>query len=86
MIRRRKRSKKIITSDHGGFAGVQPSATQATPADIRSSELSSLAQYRSPMRALSAELTFKKQPLAKQPDKTKKRLSCKCKKLTEQGV
>ena len=39
--RRRKRSKKIITSDHRGFAGVQPPAMQPPPASIPSPELNS---------------------------------------------
>jgi hypothetical protein len=44
LLCRRRRAKKTITADHGGFAGVRSSANQSPPADIRSSELSSLAQ------------------------------------------
>ena len=36
---RRRRSKKIITSDHGGFTGGQTPTRQPTPASIRSPEL-----------------------------------------------
>ena len=36
----RRSSKKIITSDHGGFAGGQTPAMHPTPASIRSPELS----------------------------------------------
>jgi len=39
--RRRRTSKKMITSNLGGFAGVQPPALQPTPANIRSSEVAS---------------------------------------------
>ena len=41
-------TKKIITPDYRGFAGVQPPATHPPPASIRSSELSYPAQYSSP--------------------------------------
>ncbi|PTQ85158.1 hypothetical protein C8U37_10542 [Trichococcus patagoniensis] len=40
----------IITSDHGGFAGVRPSATQSPPASMRSTELGCLAQVCFPAR------------------------------------
>jgi hypothetical protein len=46
---RRKTSKKIITSDHDGFAGVRPPAMHPPPASIRSPELSSPAQVCLPM-------------------------------------
>ena len=39
-LRRRRESKKIITSDHRGFAGVPPTAMLSPPANIRSSKLS----------------------------------------------
>ncbi|PTQ85159.1 hypothetical protein C8U37_10543 [Trichococcus patagoniensis] len=41
----------IITSDHGGFAGVRPSATQSPPASMRSTELGCLARVCFPMSA-----------------------------------
>lgn len=50
-FRRRKTSQKISTSDHGGFAEVQPHATQPPPASIPSPELSSRAQVCPPMSA-----------------------------------
>jgi hypothetical protein len=49
-VHRRRKSKKTITSDHGGFAGVQPSAMQSSPANNRSPELSCLAQLFSDER------------------------------------
>ena len=42
---RRKSPKKIITSDHNGFAGVRLSAALPPPANILSQELSSLAHH-----------------------------------------
>ena len=39
----------MITSDHRGFAGVQPPAMHRPPANIRSPELSSPAQVCLPM-------------------------------------
>ncbi len=45
--RRRTDAQKIITSDHRGFAGVQPPATQPPPASICSPELSYPAQASS---------------------------------------
>ena len=39
----------MITSDHRGFAGVQPPAMHPPPANIRSPELSSPAQVCLPM-------------------------------------
>ena len=47
-LRRRRASKKIITSDHCGFAEVRPPAIQRPPASIRSSELSYRAQSCAP--------------------------------------
>ena len=47
-LRRRRASAKIITSDHRGFAGVQPPSIQRPPANIRSSEVSYLAQSCAP--------------------------------------
>ena len=47
-LRRRRASAKIITSDHRGFAGVQPPSIQRPPANIRSSELSYRAQSCAP--------------------------------------
>ena len=46
LLCRRKTSRKIITSDHGGFAGVRPPTTQPPPASIRSPELNSPAQHQ----------------------------------------
>ena len=40
----------MITSDHGGFAGIQPPGNRRPPANIRSPELSSPAQLSSPAR------------------------------------
>ena len=42
---RRWRSEKTITSDHGGFAALQPPAMHPPPANILSQELSSLAHH-----------------------------------------
>ena len=45
---RRRSSKKIITSDHGGFAGGQTPARRPTPASNRSPELSNSVQVGIP--------------------------------------
>lgn len=45
---RRRSSKKIITSGHGGFAGGQTPARPSTPASSRSPELSTSVQVGIP--------------------------------------